>query len=60
MFHRRVKELIILYYPLFSHHTAPYSGAAGAVVLGEPRSAELQREDVWDAGLPQQRVEERL
>lgn len=46
--------------PSGSHHTAPYSGAAGAVVLGESCSTELQRKHVWDAGLSQQRVEERL
>lgn len=43
-----------------SHHAAADSSAAQGVVLGEASSAQLEREEVWDRSLANQRVKERL
>lgn len=42
------------------HHAAADCGAAQGVVLSEACSTKLKREDVWDRGLTDQGVKERL
>lgn len=42
------------------HHAATDCGAAQGIVLSEAGSTKLEREDVWDRGLMDQRVKERL
>lgn len=43
-----------------THHAAANSGAAQGVVLGEAGSTQLEREEVGDRSLTNQRVEEGL
>lgn len=43
-----------------THHAAAYGSAAQGVILGEACSTQLEREEVGDLSLANQRVKERL